>query len=243
MTKRLTCISLLFLVGIITGCSQVLQTVDLKINSEDSSLQEVFNVKKKTLTIKEAKAQKSAPYLRVVLKNGHGEIAKPIPEQLALKSEYPRNNLPIEYKIGIGDTISFSKLIENNQPSHSKNNTWPEQKVVTKYKLGIGDTLALILMKDDDTFDQMSPISRGNGIDAEGNQNLYINSQQNDSTVNTTGRIGSDGSVLLLEVGRLEANGKSLSELRSEVRNILSEMVLVLDFSLKLQSLNLKNLI
>ena len=35
------------------------------------------------------------------------------------------------------------------------------------------------------------------------------------------GRVGSDGSVLLLEVGRLEANGKSLNELRSEVRNIL----------------------
>ena len=51
--------------------------------------------------------------------------------------------------------------------------------------------------------------------------NLFINSRQIDNTVNTTGRIGSDGSVLLLEVGRLEANGKSLNELRSEVRNIL----------------------
>ena len=40
-------------------------------------------------------------------------------------------------------------------------------------------------------------------------------------TINTTGRVGSDGSVLLLEVGRLEASGKSLNELRSEVRNIL----------------------
>ena len=45
--------------------------------------------------------------------------------------------------------------------------------------------------------------------------------QQIDETINSTGRIGSDGSVLLLEVGRLEANGKSLNELRSEVRNIL----------------------
>ena len=55
----------------------------------------------------------------------------------------------------------------------------------------------------------------------EGSQQVIISQQQNDSTIETKGRIGSDGSVLLLEVGRLEANGKSLNELRSEVRNIL----------------------
>ena len=53
------------------------------------------------------------------------------------------------------------------------------------------------------------------------NQNVIVTPQQIDETINSTGRIGSDGSVLLLEVGRLEANGKSLNELRSEVRNIL----------------------
>ena len=51
-------------------------------------------------------------------------------------------------------------------------------------------------------------------------QNLIINTQQEETTINSTGRIGSDGSSLL-EVGRLEANGKRLNELRSEVRNIL----------------------
>ena len=35
------------------------------------------------------------------------------------------------------------------------------------------------------------------------------------------GRIGSDGSALLLEVGKLDAINKTLNELRSEVRNIL----------------------
>ena len=38
--------------------------------------------------------------------------------------------------------------------------------------------------------------------------NLIINSQQNDRTIESIARIGSDGSVLLLEVGRLEASGK-----------------------------------
>ena len=120
MTKLFTYISFFFLAGFLTGCSQVLQTVDLNINSEDNSLQEEFNVVEKTLTIREAKAQKAAPYPRIVLKNGRGDIAQPISEKLALKSDYPKNNLPIEYKIGIGDTITFSRLIENNRSQRIK---------------------------------------------------------------------------------------------------------------------------
>ena len=218
MTKLLSYISLFFLVGLLNGCSQVLQTVDLSINSEDSSLQEEFNVVEKTLTIREAKIQKSVPYPRVVLKNGRGENAQPIPEKLALKSKFPKNSLPIEYKIGIGDTITFSRLIENNRSPLKKTYPWPKQKVANQYKLGIGDTLALTLIKTASDSSTTTPIS-SDGIG--GSQSVIINSQQNDTTIETKGRIGSDGSVLLLEVGRLEANGKSLNELRSEVRNIL----------------------
>ena len=216
MTKFFNYISLFFLVGLFNGCSQVLQTVDLNINSEDSSLQEEFNIVEKTLTIREAKIQKTAFYSRAVLKNGRGDNAQPIPEKLALKSDYPKNNSPIEYKIGIRDTITFSRLIENNRSPLSKTGTWPKQSVATKYKLGIGDTIALTLIKKaKDPPTTMVPGSNENG------QNVIINSQQNDGTIETKGRIGSDGSVLLLEVGRLEANGKSLNDLRSEVRNIL----------------------
>ena len=83
MTKFFTYISIFFLAGFLIGCSQILETVDLDINSEDSSLQEEFNVVEKTLTIKEAKAQKSYPYLRTILKTGRGENAQPISEELA----------------------------------------------------------------------------------------------------------------------------------------------------------------
>ena len=64
MTKIFTYISLFFLVLIYSGCSQVLQTVDLNINSKDTSLQEEFNVIEKTLTINNANAQKVTPYSR-----------------------------------------------------------------------------------------------------------------------------------------------------------------------------------
>ena len=197
------------------GCSQVLETVNLAINTEDSSLQEEFNVVEKTLTIKEAKAHKNAPYLRKVLRNGRSGTARPILEELALSSNFPKTNKPTLYKLGVGDTIKFSKLIENNGPAIKIENQWIDQQSGSNYKLGIGDTLALTLITKTENFTTSAPSSE------EDNQNLIINSKQTDGTIESTGRIGSDGSVLLLEVGRLEANGKSLNELRSEVRNIL----------------------
>ena len=92
MTKIFICISFFFLTGLFSACSQVLQTVDLNLNSEDSSLQEEFNVVEKTLTSREAKAQKTTPYLRVVLKNGRGGNAQPIPENLLSNQNFQKVN-------------------------------------------------------------------------------------------------------------------------------------------------------
>ena len=213
MTKLFIYISFFFLAGLFSGCSQVLQTVELNLNSEDSSLQEEFNIVEKTLTSREARAQKTSPYLRVVLKNGRGENAQPIPENLALKSEFPKSEPPRDYILGIGDTISFSRLLENNRSKDRTDNQWPLVSTVSDYKLGIGDTLALTLIKTRKSNQQVAP--------SDGSQNVIVTTQQIDETINSSGRIGSDGSVLLLEVGRLDAMGKSLNELRSEVRNIL----------------------
>ncbi len=213
MTKLFDYISIFFLAGFLIGCSQVLETIDLDINSDDPSLQEEFTVVEKTLTIREAKAQKSYPYLRTILKNGRGENAQPIAEELALKSEFPKNDAPQDYILGIGDTIAFSRLIENNRSNDQTDNQWPVVSRASNYKLGIGDTLALTLIKTTKSTQQLTASSE--------EQNGIITTQQLDETINSTGRIGSDGSVLLLEVGRLEATGKSLNELRSEVRNIL----------------------
>ena len=113
MTKLSIYISIFFLAGLLTGCSQVLQTVDLKINAEDNSIQEEFNVVEKTLSIKEARSQNKVPYMRTVLQKGRGDDAHPIPEKLALLSDFPKTGLPKEYKIGIGDSLTFLKLIEN----------------------------------------------------------------------------------------------------------------------------------
>ena len=201
----------------VASCSQILQSVELEINTDDKSVQEKFNVIEKTLTIKEAQSQKYAAYPRKVLQNRRGEEAQPIPENVALLSQFPQNKVPLEYKIGIGDTITFSKLIENNRSPLKIVNDWPVQRDKSNYKLGIGDTLALVLVKIEVSSNQMAPMPNN-----DNNQNLIIQTpQEKDITIESTGRIGSDGSILLLEVGRLEASGKTLNELRSEVRNIL----------------------
>ena len=61
----------------------------MEIDSEDNSLQEEFNVVEKTLTIKEAKAQKNAPYPRTVLKDGRGRTPNLFPEEYCFKSQFP----------------------------------------------------------------------------------------------------------------------------------------------------------
>ena len=207
---------------LITGCSEVLQSVDLEIDSKDISIQEKFNVIEKTLTLREARKHKNALYMRTVLQNGTGNNARTVPESFALKSNFPKSEEPYIYKIGIGDTLTFSQFIENNQSPSEKETQWPQQLENSPYKLGIGDTLTLTLIK---TTASISQSSLNNLNNTDNNQNL-IGTQQNDSTISSRGRIGSDGSVLLLEVGRLEANGKTLNELRSDenifVRNGVS---------------------
>ena len=85
--------------------------------------------------------------MRKVIQTGRGQSARPISEELALLSKFPENAESFLYKIGIGDTLTFSRLIENNQSALLKTSTWPKQNVTTNYKLGIGDTIALKLIK------------------------------------------------------------------------------------------------
>lgn len=208
----------IFLICILTlctvSCTQILQNVDLKINIEDNSEQEDFKVVEKTLTIKEAQKQKNTPYSRKLLKVGKGEASQPIPESIALKSRFPKNEAPVNYKIGKGDTITFSRLIENNRLFNEMPTKWPKEQSKPNYKLGIGDTLSLVLIKQVKSEPSMTPL-----VDSD---SIVVTTQPSvEKTINSTGRIGSDGIVFLLEVGRLEANGKTLDEIRAEVRNIL----------------------
>ena len=135
------------------------------------------------------------------------------------------------YIVGPGDVISFSKLIENL--SNNNEQKWPKETAEdNSYVLGIGDQLTLVQMNEKGS--SISDITNG---DANASA-LRALTQNDDSVIQTRGRIGSDGSVLLLEVGRLEASGKTINDLRLEVRNILIRNGLSPKFQLEITGFN-----
>ena len=130
----------LFLFG---GCSNVLQTIDLKVSTKDETVQEEFNVIQKTLTLAEAYAQNSSVYPRFLMQNGQGQEARVIPENVIQQSSLPPQLNSSNYLIGAGDVLRYSRLLDNQLKDFNKNSQWPPRQEIKRYKLGIGDELAL----------------------------------------------------------------------------------------------------
>ena len=204
----------------LANCSEVLQTVDLTVSTEDNSAQEEFNVVEKTLTLSEARAQRRAPYPRRVIQSGRGAVAGPIAEKSLTSASFPRSAKAAPYRIGAGDRVNFTRLIDNQHTTLQNSVNWPDPTQNNQYKIGIGDELALVQINEGSAAQNSSQIAITRQLEDQsttGNAASFAPA----GVIKTTGRIGSDGSVLLLEVGRLNALGKTLSQLRGEVRNIL----------------------
>jgi polysaccharide biosynthesis/export protein len=93
------------------------------------------------------------------------------------------------------------------------------------YKLGVGDKI---------TFVQVQGGFTGvNSLDNIGDDKLASIKDTN-SLIESEARIGSDGSILLLGLGRLNAEGRNINELRSEVRNLLIRNGLAPNFQLEI---------
>ena len=201
--------------ALLSSCSQVLETVDLTIANSDAAPQEEFSVEETTLTFESARRANTDPYPRSVLSSGHGNTAGPIREAEALVSNFPASAKPAYYRIGIGDELSFSIFSESVLFSNVET-LFPPQRTSTDYVIGIGDELTLIRASDAEA----SPAS-GSVIENDGLLLNLPSNTQKPGIMATSGRVGSDGSILLLEIGRIEAAGKTLSDIQAEVRNVL----------------------
>ena len=228
------------------ACSQVLQSVDLKVSDTDASLQEEFAVEETTLTLSNAKAANKDPYPRRVIQSGRGLSAGPISETAALKSEFPSSERKLPYRIGVGDALQYRALVHNESVFNNGNYGFPAPIRQQEYKLGVGDELSLTLLQEGSTQSNLNAIPSLPSLpsDRDGSQSLmnsrslfsYVDSSQQKSTARSTiGRVGSDGSALMLEIGRIEAEGKTLSQLRTEVRSILIRNGLSPRFQLEIQ--------
>ena len=202
----------IFLFVLLNGCSQVLENVNLVIDTKETGDQESFNVVSKILTLEEANSQSKTAYVRKVLLNGRGSNAQIILEETALVSNFPRQTSPLDYKIGKGDILEFSKLTDNKNTNINFKTEWPKETKNVEYRLGIGDELALLQIVEENISGQNTN---------ETPQISFNQEKKVQKVMESKGRIGSDGSALLLEVGKLDAINKTLNELRSEVRNIL----------------------
>ena len=135
-----------------------------------------------------------------------------------IRENWPPSKGVDPYRLGARDKIILRRLLDTSASTANNTETWPRVTQNKPYTIGIGDELALVQINESGNADaQAATISRSleEAVGSGGVNNLGQN------VIRTTGRIGSDGRVLLLEVGRLDALGKTLTELRSEVRNIL----------------------
>ena len=125
----------IFLFVLLNGCSQVLENVNLVIDTKETGDQESFNVVSKILTLEEANSQSKTAYVRKVLLNGRGSNAQIILEETALVSNFPRQTSPLDYKIGKGDILEFSKLTDNKNTNINFKTEWPKETKNVEYRL------------------------------------------------------------------------------------------------------------
>jgi polysaccharide export outer membrane protein len=114
--------------------------------------------------------------------------------------------------------------------------SFPPASPFQRYKLGVGDEVTLIQVLD--TIASLSSLAGGVESDEGGAGTTLSIPGATTEVVETSGRIGTDGSLLLIGVGRLEASGRGISELRDEARNVFIRNGKAPDFQLEITGFN-----
>ena len=116
---------------------------------------------------------------------------------------------------------------------------FPTQPTEVDYLLGVGDELTLIQLNEvaGGLGDIISNIPKA-GVD-ENNRNAG-KPQPSENVLKTSGLVGTNGNILLLGLGSIKAEGRSLSDVQTEVRNILIRNGLAPSFQLEITGFNSK---
>ena len=96
-----------------------------------------------------------------------------------------------------------------------KDSQFPPGGGPLEYQLGVGDEVAFLL------YEGESSAGLGSMAQLATSSDTISGPAIGGKVITTAGRVGSDGSLLLLGVGRLTAHGRTISDLRDEVRSIL----------------------
>ena len=234
--KLMACgfVSTLFL----QSCSEVLEPISFfggKQGVEAQSVQEDFEINIKSLTFESARDANKAPYPRRLMQTGAGSEANVLDEADLMTSNMPPSSKSNDYLLGIGDQLLYTQLNEFVTSATQ----FPAQPTEADYLLGVGDELTLI---------QLNEVSGGLGniisnIPEAGVDTTNGNAgkpQPSENVLKTSGLVGTNGNILLLGLGSIKAEGRSLSDVQTEVRNILIRNGLAPSFQLEITGFNSK---
>jgi polysaccharide biosynthesis/export protein len=217
------------------GCGKILEPVSLgkgKQSLDAESVQEEFEIKIQSLTFKSAQEVSSAPYQRWLMQTGIGSEADILDEAEFISSNIPPLAQTQDYLLGVGDVLIYAQLNEFLTSSTQL----PVQPDEAGYLLGVGDELTLI---------QLNEVANGSNLTIadilpdNGSKNVG-SIKANENVLETSGSIGSDGNVLLLGLGSIKAEDRSLNDIQTEVRNILIRNGLAPSFQLEITGFNSK---
>ena len=234
--KLMACgfVSTLFL----QSCSEVLEPVSFfggKQGNDAQSVQEDFEINIKSLTFESARDANKAPYPRRLMQTGAGSEANVLDEADLMTSNMPPSSKSNDYLLGIGDQLLYTQLNEfMASPAQ-----FPTQPTEVDYLLGVGDELTLI---------QLNEVSGGLGNIISNIPEAGVNTtngnaakpRPSESVLKTSGLVGTNGNILLLGLGSIKAEGRSLSDVQTEVRNILIRNGLAPSFQLEITGFNSK---
>ena len=223
---------------LLNACNKILEPVSFfggKQGVEAQSVQEDFEINIKSLTFESARDANKAPYPRRLMQTGAGSEANVLNEADLMTSNMPPSSESNDYLLGIGDQLLYTQLNEfMDSPAQ-----FPTQPTEADYLLGVGDELTLI---------QLNEVAGGLGniiskIPQTGNDENNRNAakpQSSENVLKTSGLVGTNGNILLLGLGSIKAEGRSLSDVQTEVRNILIRNGLAPSFQLEITSFNSK---
>ena len=220
------------------SCSEILEPVSLltsKHSIEAENIQEGFEINVKSLTFESAQKANNSPYPRQLMQIGIGSKANVFDEVNFLTSSMPPPSKITDYKLGIGDQLLYSQLNEF-VASYTQ---FPTQSIEADYLLGVGDELTLIQLNEavNSIMNIISIIPKtDDDLDVDNNDKI----QSDQSVLQTSGIVGTDGNILLLGLGSIKAKNRSLSEIQTEVRNILIRNGLAPSFQLEITGFNSK---
>ena len=226
--KLIACgfVSTLFL----QSCSKVLEPVSFfggKQGVDAQSVQEDFEINIKSLTFESARDANKAPYPRRLMQTGAGSEANVLDEADLMTSNMPPAPVSKDYLLGVGDQLLYTQLNEFvTLPTQ-----FPSQLTEGDYLLGIGDELTLVQLNE-------AASSLGNIVN--GDIETIGKPQSGESVLETSGIVGTNGNILLLGLGNITAEGRSLSDIQTEVRNILIRKGVAPNFQLDITGFNSK---